>query len=147
MKYVETCPHCNTKFVAYTYKLNKSRVASLRALVDYYEAHRGPVKIKDLGLTNAQYVTFAHLKYWKFVERIPYGYIPTRYGIDFVYGYEKAWETVAVINSKLLGLDHEAWRTHKEKNKLKLVFDINRTAFKEHEQFQAEKGQKDPVLF
>lgn len=139
MKYTKKCETCGHISAAFTYKLNVGKVKALRRLVDAYEANPTPKKLGELGLTNSQYTNFCHLAYWDLARKIKEGWIPTQEGIDFIYGKRMIVMPVAVMNGNILPEGHEAWKTHDKGRQSFSIKDIDETAYKQKEEYAAEK--------
>lgn len=142
MKYSKKCPCCGHVTAAYTYKLNKCRLATLRKIIDAYEQKNSAVGRKDLVLSNVEYSTLPHLQFWGFIQIAPQGYYPTRQGVDFIYGRISVPETVAVLENEILPPEHEAWATHNGSRRKVMVWEIDETAFKQRPEYQAEKSSQ-----
>lgn len=138
MKYSKKCDHCGHKNTAYLHGLNIGKVSALRKLVDRYEMTKAPVQLGDLGITNSQYTNFCHLAYFDLATHLTEGWIPTQKGIMFIYGEIGVQTPVAILNSEVLPLDHEAWATHNTRPAIAFVMDINNTAYKKRPEFQKE---------
>lgn len=128
MKYSKRCECCGHKIAAYTFRLNKSMVASLAKLVDFYNRNRCGAKSKDLGFTTTQYTNFAHLQYWKmaFYDHDKAVWYPTEDGRRFLRGEVPMQDIIGyMIGQGALPLEHEAWKTHKTPVKMVYVYEVD----------------------
>jgi len=141
MKYTIKCDHCDHIKTAYVHILNTGKVDALRKLVDFYEEHKRSAPLKDLGITNSQYTNFCHLPYFNLALRVEGGWVPTQRGISFIYGQHSVLHPVAVMESKVLDSNHEAWDSHKTERKYKSVQDFSEFAYKKRGEFAREKSQ------
>ncbi len=141
MKYTKKCEQCGHIKTAYAFVLNKSLINALRQLVDFYEKNKRAAQLKDLSLTNNQYVNFSHLQYFGLIKPTPEGWYPSNDGIAFIYGDAPVVMPVVVMEGKVLSYDHEAWLTHDIKPKEHYVQNINAEAYKKRLEYQTEKSQ------
>lgn len=142
MKYTKTCETCGHIETAFTQPLNEGKVNALRKLVDFYELHNRPAKMNELRLSNSQYTNFGHLAYWDFARYIkgsPSGWVPTDWGVKFIYGEATVLTPVAIMNKSPLPYYHEAWKTHGKDPRPVKVQDIDIVSYKQKEEYQQEK--------
>jgi len=141
MKYSKTCDHCGHQDTAYTFSLNVGKIKSLRKLVDKYEITRSAVALGYLNLSTSQFTNFCHLQYFDLAKHIPEGWVPTTTGIKFIHGEVGVKTPVAMMNSKILSDEHEAWATHPGKRTKAFIFDIDETAYKQRSEYARERVQ------
>ncbi len=151
MKYSKQCEHCGHKEIAYIHVINKAMIGSLYQLQKFYEVNKVPANLqKDLNLTKNQYNNFQKLQHFGVVYRSKKGWIPTILGRKFIYGVMKIPKRVATIDNEVIAWDHEAWSTHND-GKIDLetihVRDYIPFEYKQREEYQKEKGQKNESLF
>jgi len=147
MKFSKECPCCGHKVAAYTYRLNKGLCESLKKLINAYRGTRKASKLADLGLSNAQYSSFAHLQYFGLAQRTEHGWYPTPKGESFMVNTGSCVDTVAILNNEVLPLDHEAWQTHDRQPRFVMCDDFLPYEYKQRSEYQEEKGSKYPQLF
>ncbi len=141
MKYSKTCEHCGHIETAYIHSLNKGKVKALRKLVDQYQITKEAVQLRELGINNSQYTNFCHLQYFDLAKHIPEGWVPTKLGIEFIHGESSVLLPAAVMASKVLPDDHEAWKTHDKVRKVTFIFDIDEESYKKRIDYAQEKRQ------
>jgi hypothetical protein len=121
-------------------------VSALRQLVDYYEDNQIPANLqKDLHLTINQYNNFQKLQHFGVVKRILEGYLPTRKGIDFIYGNLSILNSVASLNNETLLPTHRYWDTAKRQPSYVYVHEICRTSYKQRKEYQSEKSLQSTI--
>jgi hypothetical protein len=141
MNYQERCSHCGHINTAYVHKLNIPLVRALRQLVDFYENnHKGCNLQKDINLTKNQYNNFQKLQYFGLVNKTAHGWFPTDLGNNFILGKEKCQDISATMESIILPLTHEAWKTNSRYPKMISVSDIDIFSYKKREEYKLEKS-------
>ena len=140
MNYKKTCECCGNVVSAYTHSLNVSLVIALRKLVDQYETRVIPIPLGDLDLATSQYTNFAHLQYFHLAQNMPDGWVPTKMGIQFIYGEARVMVPAGVFGKEILWHGHEAWETHTAKRAELFVYDIDAVSYKRRNEYQREKA-------
>lgn len=147
-KYSEQCDHCGHRVTAYTRTLNKGMVRILSKLLDHYYKTKTAGTQKKLELTTDTGSTLPHLQYWGFAVKAEggTGWFPTRKGQSFLRGEIEVPEKIKEMSSRVLDHSHPAWAKEESPRMVK-VWDVDKTAYKNLQEAQAEKGSRNPQLF